>query len=417
MVWLVGVVGALREAGLANRLEVGIEASLQLTMVLLTMNFLDRFQLHLKVSDPLSLMLIVGSGTCLLLAIIGQPLRLKNPRTGSGIFMLALAVALTGFARQTQEHITTRQEALSYAEGGFLENMGKDMDDNELTRLLSIIPHLSSDGGPLPNPEAFEKAFLERDSTFPQDYYARTLAHHAPHLLTESDLSVAKDYDPSISFGREIEGRYNPMRAFLGMLALERERPLTGPEAALQAERALQNLPNPASNLVLKDLHMRWSILDHLGDPSSIQELAPAVERSLLATWTGSHNKEQAGFSATDSSDAAGNRLERSTVGYMDDTDFAISLMAEFGVPKGIELDKLHAYLVRFSSRRGSTLHIWTAHATALRSRLESLPTWKELHPPSAFDRFNQPGKLLTALALALFGIFITLRAPRTVQA
>ncbi|MBL4770193.1 MAG: hypothetical protein JKY61_03365 [Planctomycetes bacterium] len=357
--------------------------------------------------------LLVGALTCLGIGLVGRGVGERNAATDT-FFFWAMVVSLEMWSLSgVNANVTTRAEALAYAEGGFLSDLSGVYENYNLILLLDTIPHLSNDGGRVPDTQEFERAFETWAEKGLKSYAVGRVALNMPHLLTDSMLKqrplprswnrlVAED-DTFFHSGDEV----------LRMLRLERKGPLTSEQKQSMTARALAVESEADAIGVLPGLYERWLILDHLQQPEAIGQLAPAVRRSLLATWMGPWNEGQAGFSCTVTIDGPGKPETRSTLGYLDDTDSAIRLMAEFGVPDGIELEKLHAYLLGYTAGRSNETGAWYASIAALRFRLESLPAWQALEPKYTGDRIRRPSSLITAIAFALLGILVTLRARR----
>jgi len=100
----------------------------------------------------------------------------------------------------------------------------------------------------------------------------------------------------------------------------------------------------------LEDLRDQIELLDLLGATELADERAPAVAEALRRHWCGSYDGATFGgftFSSEHARQRAGRRLDRLSASDLGPTLAGIELMVRFGVPEGIDLERVRLALAR----------------------------------------------------------------------
>jgi hypothetical protein len=217
------------------------------------------------------------------------------------------------------------------------------------------------------------------------------------------------------------------MPAILGHL---RFGSFTLEERNLIADNAIAGLEpdRPYSNANAKNLKPIVHLLDMLDLPERLDELAPAVEQLLQASWCRTVNGEKAAFSSSPNSidrDENGDSAEtRLGFSWGHTTSISVWLMSRFGVPAWMTAGDLQAldtylsyesyYFVIFSG-----LDPHEAEATSARTLLHTTKAWANTQPrprslPHTLFRLRA---VIAAVLLAAFSVFLTKRAPEELPA
>jgi len=201
-------------------------------------------------------------------------------------------------------------------------------------------------------------------------------------------------------------------------------------ERNLIADKAMATL-DPANQYANAE-HVQWIVhlFDTLDLSERLDELAPALDEVLQATWCRTVNGEEAAFSTyrdTIERDESGGSLEtRLTFVWGHATSTSVWLMSRFGFPEWMsasDLGALDAYLSdksHYYPRSG--ISPYDAETASARALLHTTKAWAEVQAEVERSR-SLPYNLfrlravIAAVLLAAFSVLLTWRAPEELPA
>jgi hypothetical protein len=201
-------------------------------------------------------------------------------------------------------------------------------------------------------------------------------------------------------------------------------------ERKLIADKAMATL-DPADQYANAE-HVQWIVhlLDTLDLSERLDELAPAVDQVLQATWCRTVNGEEAAFSPYRDNikrDESGESAEtRLTFVWGHATSISVWLMSRFGFPGWMSasdigaLDAYLSYKSHYYSRSG--ISPYEAETASARALLHTTKAWAEVQAEVERGR-SLPYNLfrlravIAAVLLAAFSVLLTWRAPEELPA
>ncbi|MCP5021823.1 MAG: hypothetical protein GY930_08590, partial [bacterium] len=284
----------------------------------------------------------------------------------------------------------------------------------EVQDLASTARHLALDGGTAPNLHVFQEelwSWIDREPHFGKNLvYAMGVEHLG--------LLRSKDYEALERLIHQSPQSLSP-RCFrrskqaIRIFTETRGEPLTEADRDRLMGEVYGNVRGAGDFDALEDVHYRIGILDRIGRSDVVGSLRSHVEAVLLETWAPDDRGWQACFLPCATSKVLDwywpfplDYLH----GWPRSTDHALSLMARFGVPEGIDLRLLHSHLDAQSRFYGlSPTSGQYSCAAAMRSRLESLPEWEQFAKFQIVFNLLDFRLFIAGLLLSTFCIFITL--------
>ncbi len=420
---LIGLYGALGRAGVATREEVGRRVG-QFQLTTLGWGFSFSLGGSVPVHAPSWIqavaptLLILGGVTCFALAFRGRGDRLM--RAGLTLAMLPLFLILLGavvLLAQNAKRRAHRADAVQYVEREF-----EAISDTPLFgRLSGAAHHLRADGGAEPDLTLLAGAVharLDRSRT------AKELPNPLGYwpldeigLIRAEDLARYRNGYQEEQLTKSSTPLRNCAHDYLPCMARLRFEGLDDAERDHIAARIVQGAREETGFGDLEELWCRVRFLEELERSDSIEQLAPAVRRTLLDSWTGGPGFEQGSFAPSPSlvnRDDGGDPVEgRLSFVWLDSTDWGLRLIGRFGAPPEIDLGQLAAYLDEQAVHHGSDSDERHVLAAAARSHLRVLRG----------DAAEQQGRLWRALLelrgtiavglLVALCVLVTLRAPK----
>jgi len=427
---LAGIFSTLAKAGLATRAEIARRSVSSLYLsVWIGISFLEELPVLMQGQEltygvPLSL--VAGALLC---GAIGEDWSSsKGRRLGLtailwGLVIGALMMGIRGVPRSTQ---VRSDQAREFLEGGFVN---ADSFEDQWLELMAARSHLLASQTAAPEMRTY-RAELTR-------YLGRVAPNGSdgtsPYGL--SDLALQGFLSPE-----ELEGFGNPyvaarifdeqavsqanLRTSLNGVAMVPLDGISPDQRRLACERLLDLAPEPGVYGSLEIILRLDDTFRHLGvDPRTLgmQERAREV---LRRHWTGAPAAYVACFSSTAKSverDAEGRAVEnRVSSIWLDTSAAALHLLARYGFPEELDIAALQRYLRTQASPRWLDFDVRNALAAAALAHLESLPEWQtELErraQRSWLEVFLHHRLFLGGLALALFFVLVTLRAPLAIR-
>lgn len=199
-------------------------------------------------------------------------------------------------------------------------------------------------------------------------------------------------------------------------------------ERNLIADKAIAGLDPASPSANAEDLKPIVHLLDTLDLPERLDELAPAVDQILQATWCRTVNGEEGAFSSYpqdidrhENGDSAETRLGFS---WRHPTSISVWLMSRFGFPEWLSASDLGA-LDTYLSNESYYFVIFAglappeAEATSARTLLHTTKAWANAQAetrslPHTLFRLRA---VIAAVLLAAFSVFLTKRAPEELPA
>ena len=204
----------------------------------------------------------------------------------------------------------------------------------------------------------------------------------------------------------------------------------TPEERNLIADKAIATLD--PTNQYANAEHLQWIVhlLDALELSGRLDELAPALDEVLQATWCRTVNGEEAAFSSyrdnIERDENGGSSETRLTFIWGHATSISVWLMSRFGFPEWMsasDLGALDAYLSDKSHYYpGSGISPFEAETASARTLLHTTKAWAEAQAEVERGR-SLPHTLfrlravIAAVLLAAFSVFLTWRAPEELPA
>ncbi|MCA9000579.1 MAG: hypothetical protein KDB61_01555 [Planctomycetes bacterium] len=425
MVSLVGIYGALAKAGLATRREVGYRMG-SFLMGLVVWGQIVGDMVGMVSPDQiwtlgLPILLVVGGATCMILGALDSG---EKGREWWRVWMYALlavliSVACAGRWMSSKRTIST-EEVREYVERSFLETKPSG---SHLNQTCSVVLHLQAIGGSQPDLSGFQHGFrtwLDGEWQTEGDVNPLYLTEaEGLGLLNDGDYLRLRDEYRMERLVKDSRPLRSPEHDVLQVVIRDRERGLSGGERNHIANRVVAGVQPVGNHGCLEDLYWRWQILERIGKPEHVDRLAAAVRENLLATWAVQTNGELACFAPGSASLLPSERIARPlkhlTFVWLDSTDFAVRLMARFGVPEQVDLVQLSAYLEKMGQHYGfKDPSAYEAQAGALHERVTGFPGWRSVAPDPIWTTLLNLRMLLYGSALILFCVFVTWRAPRS---
>ncbi|MFT7484724.1 MAG: hypothetical protein ACI9F9_000568 [Candidatus Paceibacteria bacterium] len=427
---LMGLIRSLASAGLASRAEVGRRCGDFLLSTVIWGYFLITQWVPTDLDAgsrlALGLMPVVGGSLCLWLGkqdVLGWS-RLRNQRLLLPVLAALIAAGCFVFL-MTGHTAGTRSTALGYVASGF-----QDREDlsREWVEVIGSYRHLSATTGPAPEPEAFKVAL----GTY-VDQVLRGESQVSASMPGLWELSALGWLDPSAyvifrSASREKalleRGRlsHDIRRAYMTVATLDAAGALENSDRTRIGNLILKSTDEEPGHNALEDLWVRKLLLERLGYSNETGRLAAAVEASLIATWTVNSDQDQACFSAGPDSverDTKGvARSEHLTPTWLPATDFALRLMASYGVPACVDLTLLACYLREHARHERLSADASNALAAAMLERVYDLDRALIPSEPSGIWAAIAQARVLLAVALLVsFCVIMTSRAPDSLEA
>ncbi len=423
MAALVGIFGALSRAGLVSRRQVGYRLGSFLfglviySFILSTSRDVQYIGERWVWGVPASF--AIAATLCTVLGARDDAGGREMRRAWiTGVVGFGLTVGLLFIGTRSEQPVT-REQALEYVEGGFRERSDFKY---EVQDLASTARHLALDGGTAPILHVFQEelwSWIDREPHFGKNLVFAMGVEHLG-LLRPKDYEALErsiHQSPQSPLPRYFRRSKQAIRIFTEI----RGEPLTEADRDRLMGEVYGNVRGAGDVGALEDVYYRIRILDRIGRSDAVGSLRSHVEAVLLETWA----PDDRGWQACFLPGATSKVLDwywpyplDYLHGWPRSTDHALSLMARFGVPEGIDLRLLHSYLDAQSRFHGlSPVFGQYSRAAAMRSRLESLPEWSQyagLH--SAFNVLDFR-LFIAGLLLSTFCVFVTLRAPLTVLA
>ena len=419
---LIGLYGALGRAGVATREEVGKRVGqFQLTTLAWGFTFITR-------SVPVDMprwtgliapgLLVLGSVSCLALAVRGRKDRLARVKLYLLVLPLLLVLlgALTLLVKKAERR-ASRADAVVYVERDFGEISATPL----FGQLAGVVHHLRADGGPVPDLTLLEAAVharLDRAATAaelpnPLGYWPIDELG----LIREEDLAHYRDEYKEVQLTKSDLPLVNCEHDYLPCVARLRIDGLDDGERDHIAVRIAQGASEEVGYGDLEELWCRVRLLEELERPGLIEQLAPAVRRALLDSWTAGPGFEQGSFAPAPSlvtRDDVGRPVEeRLSFVWLGATDWGLRLIGRFGAPPEIDLGQLAAYLDEQAVHHGGSLDERHALAAAARSHVRVL-RGEEAENEGRYWRMLLELRATVAVALLVaLCLLVTLRAPR----
>ncbi len=367
----------------------------------------------------------------------------KADRMAVGVVAVFLVVPFTGLfiywgwfhGSGLEKAIASRAQAASFLASKFDRS---DWDD-----IAGIVRHLRLDPGPDPElgeakitfAAEFERLDLENGWDPVNQFFVHELeslgflspAHY------ESYLGSGQDLFERTMLERAATKQLVYHHAFGVSVALA-TKGITDGDARVLADGFVETVLEDPSMLSFDDLEVACVVVDRLGHGEMIERLRSTVHRRLLEFWSGKPGDRHACFveyvAKLKRIDRDKSLLEElSPISERRATEHAIALMARFGVPEGIDLLALHAFLLEGARYRvsagASGRHLLYA---AARSHLESWPAYEAARTAEeqrllqieeekgligrVFEGLSSYSLFLGALLFSLLCIIVTYRAP-----
>lgn len=419
---LIGLYGALGRAGVATREEVGKRVGqFQLTTLAWGLTFISR---SVPVDMPRWIgliapaLLVLGCVTCFGLAVRGRGDRL----TRIGLYLAALPLVLILFGAvvllvKNAERRASRADAVAYVEREF-----EVVSETPLFgQLAGTVHHLRADGGPVPDLTLLEEAVHARlDRAQTAEELPNPLGYWPIDelgLIRAEDLARYRDEYKEEQLTSSSKPLSNCEHDYLPCMARLRLDGLDDAERDHIAVRIVRGAPDEVGHGDLEELWCRVRFLEELGRSEAIEELAPAVRRALLASWTGGPGFEQGSFAPAPSlvtRDDAGRPVEeRLSFVWLGATDWGLRLIGRFGAPAEIDLGQLAAYLDEQAVHYGGSLDERHALAAAARSHVRVLRGDAAESEGRYWRMLLELRATLAVALLVALCLLVTLRAPR----
>ncbi len=434
-----GVYASLSRAGFATRREVGTRAGAAMYwLVGLSMQLAASqrsFGISIWGGWLVPLILVIGGSLCLylgkaggerkrygVLVLGGVPL---GPRRHllMGVFA---ACVIVGF----QFIPLSQKEATPEAVRAWLSTYedGSRVDDLDQT----VVNFLAAAEAPFDlksvGRAARERLDRELESYAFSPLYASAFARLG--FLEDEDYRHFVDQraiDKLLSPARMSRNGEQVMPAILAHLRFDS---FTPEERNLIADKAIATLD--PSNQYANAEHLQWIVhlLDALDLPGRLDELAPALDEVLQATWCRTVNGEEAAFSTYRNNierDESGGSLEtRLTFVWGHATSISVWLMSRFGFPEWMsasDLGALDAYLSdksHYYPRSG--ISPFDAETASARALLHTTKAWAAVQAEvessrSLFKNLFRLRAVIAAVLLAAFSVLLTWRAPEELPA
>lgn len=427
---LAGIFSTLAKAGLASRAEIAGRCVSSLYFSLwIGISLLEELPVlmqgqELTIGVPLSL--VVGAVLC---GVLGADWRSSRGRRAGlfallgGLFISVMLIGVRGIPRSGQARI---QQAREFIEGGFVDSAPFE---EQWLELLAARSHLLASQTSVPDMRTY-RAELTR-------YLGRVTSNGSdgtsPFGLGDLALQGCLSPEELEAFGNpfvaarifdESASSRADLRTLLNGAAMV---PLDGISPAqrwLASERLLELAPEPGTYGSLEITLRLDDTLRRLGvDPRALGLPARAAQ-ALKLHWTGAPGAYVACFSNSANSverDAEGRPL-KSRVSFiaLDSSAAALHLLARYGFPVEVDIEALQRYLRTQARPRWFEFDVRNALAAAALAHLESLPEWQAALERRAqrswLQAFLHRRLFLGSLALALFFVLVTLRAPRAIR-
>ncbi|MDP6780021.1 MAG: hypothetical protein QGI83_24920, partial [Candidatus Latescibacteria bacterium] len=438
-----GVYASLSRAGLATRREVGTRAGA-------AMFFLVGLSMQLATSHRSFGISIWGGWLVPLVLVIGGSLCLYLGKAGGGrkgIGVLPVAATLGGVILGPRRYLLMGGLAVCAIVGFQFMPLGQKEATPEAVRAWlstyedgsrvedldqTVINFLAAAEAPL-DLRALARAGRERldreleHGTF-NSLYASAFARLG--FLEDEDYRHFVDQraiDKLLSPARMSRNGEHVMPEILAHLRFDS---FTLEERNLIADKAMATL-DPANQYANAE-HLQWIVhlLDALDLPGRLDELAPAVDEILQATWCRTVNGEEAAFSTYRDNierDESGESVEkRLTFVWGHATSTSVWLMSRFGFPEWMsasDLGALDAYLSdksHYYPRSG--ISPFEAETVSARALLHTTKAWAAVQAEvessrSLFNNLFRLRAVIAAVLLAAFSVLLTWRAPEELPA
>jgi hypothetical protein len=417
-----GIFGALARAGLANRREVGRQAGTALSWLLgLTLQFVMQpklFGLPLETSFLVPMVIGGAAATCLILAHWGEPVRFKGVRMSLAFVFLG-GVGVLSFVGPLRVRTPDFDDLNTW--------LATSADVDRLSDIALVVHNLEAAGI-----HSLDLSAVRRGVRARLDDHTGRIVITSIDVPVMAELGLLDEADyPRFRNERQVRKLLDPAgpESFrpawaLSLFVHDRLDPFTPTERAVLTDKVIASLDPEDDYTNAQDLAEAAWLLESLGAGAELARLEPIVDEVLQATWTQTVDGRKGTFVSNRS------RIERDTEGHPSQDHLSSSwsskaeagtwLMQRFGVPAGIDLAALEAYLTEEASVSfGLELDEREAAAAAARLLLRRLPEWpaaEEAARKGLSEWLFDQRVLMAALLLASFAVLLTLLAPKSPQ-
>ncbi len=427
MLGFVGIVNALAREGFATRRELGLRMSAFLF-------FLSPYSISAAMSSQDWMTTATGSGLLGLIAVISGAVVCSGLAVGFRDFgsKIRVGFAITAVVILGSMH-TLGVQPLSkvMADRGYAIRFVEEWDELDgharWEHFIGMVEQLRNDGQTPPQLDAAQARFhayldgLYASDTELNSLYATEL-ELVGFLRDEDRQRFRSDYWERHGVAAETS-IVSPRHALLNVSTHSRFEPYDDATRARVARRVLDGLRHEDIGHDPEKLLARAALLDLVGDADDHAALQTFAHRKLRELWSGYEGADRAAFFSSPDlieRDAAGTPIEqRLSFIWLSTTSQAVQLMARYGVPEGVDLHALDAYLtdmsLYYSYRRFDSN---AALAAAAHSRLHALAEWTprpEPNHPLLWWIYRQR-LLIGGILLALFCVVVTARAPEATE-